>query len=164
MRPRRIISEEQFTGLVKTAASNRVRGGATGKPVRDGGTHVKSTGRTGGIPVAATNPAPSPFSPYANKWEFNHAKVLELELRAGAIKSWTYETITFRLAYRQYHRSDFVIGHNDRTVEIRQIKGWHPNLRASIKGLKWAAQKYPMFTWTIKWWTGTGWDGKYVEV
>jgi hypothetical protein len=106
----------------------------------------------------------SPFAPYANKWEFNHAKVLELELRAGAIKSWTYETITFRLAYRQYHRSDFVIGHNDRTVEIRQIKGWHPNLRAGIKGLKWAAQKYPMFTWTIKWWTGTGWDGKYVEV
>lgn len=40
----------------------KVQGGATGKPVKDAGTNVKSTGRTGGIPVAATSPAPAPFS------------------------------------------------------------------------------------------------------
>ena len=59
MRPRNPTED------VLKAWQGKVRGGATGKPVRDGGTHVKSTGRTGGIPVAATNPAPAPiFKPF----------------------------------------------------------------------------------------------------
>ena len=139
-------------GRGRGAVSDR-RPASTGQ---DTGTTVKSSART----LHATNP----YAPYANEWEFNYAKVLDLELRVGAITSWTYETITFRLAYRQYHRSDFVIGHTNGTAEIRQVKGWHKNLRAGIKGLKWAAQKWPMFRWTIYRWTGSGWDGNDVEV
>jgi hypothetical protein len=113
--------------------------------------------------VAGSTPAPSPFAPYANKWEINYSVVLDLERRAGAIRSWKYAGVTFTLSKGQYHRIDFIIGHNDRSVEIAQVKGYHKNIRAAIKGLKWAAQLYPMFTWTIKRWTGTGWDSNYVD-
>jgi hypothetical protein len=102
---------------------------------------------------------------YKNKWELNYSKVLDLEQKAGVIRSWRYEGLTFTLAKRQYHRIDFIIGHNDRSIELAQVKGkWHPNIRAGMKCLKWAAQLYPMFTWTLKNWTGTGWDSRYVEV
>ncbi len=106
----------------------------------------------------------SPYAPYANKWELSFSKVLELERSVGAIKSWKYSGLTFTTAYRQYHRIDFIIGHNDRSIELAQVKGYHPNMRAGIKGLKWAAQMYPMFTWTLKHYTGTGWDSNYVDI
>lgn len=92
------------------------------------------------------------------------ARDLDLQLRAGMIASWQYERITFRLAYRQYHRTDFVIGHLDRSVELRQVKGWHKNLRAGIKGLKWAAKLFPMFTWTLARWNGQAFDVETVTV
>ncbi len=141
---------------VKEHAANGGRGRGAVSERRSVGTMVKSSART----LRPTNL----FAPYANKWELNYSKVLEMEQRVGAIKSWKYSGLTFTTAYRQYHRIDFIIGHNDRSIELAQVKGYHKNLRAGIKGLKWAAQMYPMFTWTIKWWTGTGWDGKYVEV
>lgn len=141
--------------MVKTVESNR----GMGRLERDNGTSVKSSSRTGSSPVAA-----SKFAPYANKWEYNFANYLDLQQKAKEIRSWKYAGLTFTTAYRQYHRIDFIIGHNDYSVEIAQVKGYHKNLRAGIKGLKWAAQLYPMFTWTIKRWTGTGWDSNYVEV
>ena len=163
---RRVRISRSKTGW-KPEAKQKVRSGGVSRPLRRA-VDCQSTriaGRNQAVEKrAGANPASSPYFPYANKWEFNYAKVLDLELRVGAIASWTYETITFRLAYRQYHRSDFVIGHTNGTAEIRQVKGWHKNLRAGIKGLKWAAQKWPMFRWTIYRWTGTGWDGHDVEV
>ena len=164
MRPRN-VTEEEFGEMV-----SRVRGTAQ----RSAMTNWKDSPEANHSPMrkvsgSTVSPrhAPSPpnqFAPYTNKWELNYSKVLEMEQKVGAICSWKYAGLTFTTAYRQYHRADFIIGHRDGSVEIAQVKGYHKNLRAGIKGLKWAAQLYPMFTWTIKWWTGTGWDGKYVEV
>lgn len=113
------------------------------------------------VPYGASA-ASSPFAPYRSKWELNFSKVLELEQQARAIKRWAYEGMTLKLAKGKYHRIDFLIWHNDRSIEIAQIKGYHPNLRDAMTHLTWAAQLNPWFIWTIKWWTGTGWDSKYV--
>jgi hypothetical protein len=120
---------------------------------------------------ATPPPGPKPpvggsrYRPYANKWEYQYSQVLALEQKAGAIASWRYGGITFTLAKKQYHKIDFIIGHTDHSIELAQIKGrWHKNIRAGIKGLKWAAQLYPMFRWTLKTWTGSGWESRLVEV
>ena len=162
MRPRN-VTEDEFREM-----KERVRGGVVGTAKPSNGVRRRDECNRALISAAGSNPASSPpnqFAPYANKWELNFSKVLEMEQKVGAIKHWKYAGITFMLAKRQYHRIDFIIGHNDRSIEIAQIKGkWHKNIRAGVKGLKWAAQLYPMFTWTMKWWTGTGWDGKYVDI
>lgn len=150
MKPRHLTEEDLRAMQARVRKAGPVGAGADSQGA---GAHSKVS------PVTS-----SPYAPYANKWEFNFAKVLDLQLRAKEIRSWEYAGITFTLAKRQYHRIDFIIGHNDFSVEIAQVKGYHKNMRAGIKGLKWAAQKWPMFTWTIKRWTGTGWDGSYVEV
>ncbi len=67
------------------------------------------------------NLAPSPQ--YRSKWESAYAAKLELEKRAGLIKAWSYEGITFRLAHGQYHRIDFLIWHLDNSIEMAQVKG-----------------------------------------
>ena len=104
-------------------------------------------------------------SSYRSQWEEKYAAMLNLELRANIIRSWHYEGITFTLAKHQYHRIDFVIGHIDGTVELAQIKGrWHKNIRAGMKGLKWAAQLFPMFIWTLKRLEGTLWHSERVEI
>ena len=52
-------------------------------------------------------------APYRSKLEGRFAKELDLLKRAGAIKEWAYETLTFKLATRTYHRIDFLIWHHD---------------------------------------------------
>ena len=120
---------------------------------RASGTLLKSSARTSRATMH-----------YRSKWEAAFASKLELERRAGVIKGYEYEGMSFKLSKGQYHRPDFLIWHLDGSIEIAQVKGWHKNLRAGIKGLKWAAQQRPWFTWTLKRWTGTGWDSHYVEV
>ena len=136
-----------------------------------GGTDARRTTVNGGSSCEAANQqtksqrgelAPSPL--YRSKWDAAYASKLELEKRAVVIKDYAYEMHTFRLAHRQYHRSDFLIWHLNGSIEIAQVKGYHKNMRAGIKGLKWAAKINPWFTWTLKRWTGTGWDSCYVEV
>lgn len=94
--------------------------------------------------------------PYKNKLEYTYAQVCEMEKRAGEIKDWTYESMTLKLSVAMpgkrgdYHRTDFLKWHNDGSIEIAQTKGWHKNILASLKGLRWAAQKNPWFRFTIK--------------
>ncbi len=116
------------------------------------------------IPMLSKQTHKRPSSIYSSKWELQYSKVLEVEKRVGAIKDWRYGGITFTLSKGQYHRIDFLIWHNNGQIELAQVKGYHKNLRAGIKGLKWAAQLHPWFSWTIKRWTGTAWDGEYVEI
>ena len=111
------------------------------------------------------NLAPTVASPtYRSKWEAAYAAKLDLEKHAGLIKAYKYEGISLQLSKGQYHRPDFLIWHIDGSIEIAQIKGWHKNMRAGVKGLKWAASLHPWFTWTLKRWTGKGWDSHYVEI
>ena len=138
---------------VKEHTANGGRGGGAVTERRASGTLLKSSARTSRATMH-----------YRSKWEAAFASKLELERRAGVIKGYEYEGMSFKLSKGQYHRPDFLIWHLDGSIEIAQVKGWHKNLRAGIKGLKWAAQQRPWFTWTLKRWTGTGWDSHYVEV
>lgn len=148
MRPQH-ITEEDFKVMV-----NRVRRDAQGNGERGHGTRVTNH--------SVGDPSPKPI--YASKWDANFASKLEMEQKAGLIKAWVYERHTFKMAHRQYHRSDFLIWHLDNSIEIAQVKGYHKNLRAAMKGLKWAAQLNPWFVWTVKRWTGGEWRSELVEV
>ena len=152
MRPR-LLTEEQFA-----AHQARVKGIAGARRCGDTVYSVNTDS------VGDPHDKPAHRPPYRSKWEANFAAKLELEKRAGLIKAFKYEGISFQLSKGQYHRPDFLIWHMDGSIEIAQVKGWHRNMRAGIKGLKWAAQLHPWFTWTMKRWTGTGWDSHYVEV
>lgn len=121
---------------------------------------------------AGSSPAPSPknaqYAPYKNKLEYTYAQVCEMEKRAGEIKDWTYESMTLKLSVAMpgkrgdYHRTDFLKWHNDGSIEIAQAKGWHKNIQASLKGLRWAAQKNPWFRFTIKRYRN-GWESETVS-
>ena len=137
------------------------RGGVVGTASPSKGVRRRDECNRALISAAGSNPAPSP---YASKWELNYAKYLDLQQKAGEIISWRYGRVTFRLAKGQYHRIDFIVLRKDLRVQMDQVKGWHPNLRAAIKGLKWAAQLWPMFYWTITKWNGLGWESTDVEV
>ena len=144
---------------------NWVRGGVTAPGI--GGVVTKVDGVTVAVETTRSQGgslAPSPFAPEANKWERNYSYYLDLQQHAGEILSWQYGRVTFRLAKGQYHRIDFIAQRHDGRIQMDQVKGWHPNLRAAIKGLKWAAQLWPMFYWTITKWNGSGWESTDVEV
>lgn len=149
------LSEEELSAVTRRMVG---KGGVGGGAL----SATRPAGRTAGNsrePVA--NPAPSPtnknavYAPYKNKLEYTYAQVCEQEKRAGLIKDWTYESMTLKLSVAlpgergDYHRTDFLKWHNDGSIEIAQTKGWHKNLRASLKGLRWAAQKNPWFRFTI---------------
>jgi hypothetical protein len=74
---------------------------------------------------------------------------LTLEKRVGGIKDWGYETLTLKLAEGKYHRPDFTVWHLNGMIELRQVKGFHKNLRASLTALQWAAQRNPWYRFTL---------------
>lgn len=103
-------------------------------------------------------------SPYKSKWEATYADKLALEVKFGVIKGWAHEHITLKLAAGKYHRPDFTVWHLDGSIEMAQVKGHHKNLRASLTGLKWAAQLNPWFRFTLNRREGNGWDSRTVEI
>jgi hypothetical protein len=113
-------------------------------------------------------PQPKPYFPYRNKLEFSFAQLLVIEKHANLIRDWTYESMTLKLSTAapgkrgDYHRIDFLIWHLDGSIELAQTKGWHRNLSASLKGLRWAAQKNPWFRFTIRRFRN-GWHTERVE-
>ena len=113
--------------------------------------------------IAGSNPAPAPYFPYKNKLEQNYATLLAMERQAGLIKAWAYESMTLKLAKGKYHRPDFTIWHNDKLIEVAQTKGYHKNMRASLTGLKWAAQLNPWYRFTIKRYARGEWESEEVQ-
>ena len=108
-----------------------------------------------------SNPAPSS---YRSKWEETYAALLAMEQRAGIIHAWAYESMTLKLSKGKYHRIDFLIWHNDFSIELAQVKGYHKNIRDSMTHLKWAAQLNPWFRFTLKRRVGRDWESTTVEV
>lgn len=171
MRANRIISEDDLTAMLNK--QKRVRGverktpadversASTPSELRGNGTHAETTTR-------GLQNGPSPYAPYKNKLEYTFAQTLVVEKHAGLIKDWTYESMTLKLSNAapgkrgDYHRSDFLIWHNDGSIELAQTKGWHKNISASLKGLRWAAQKNPWFKFTIRR-HQNGWHSEAVE-
>ncbi len=152
------ISEEQFKVI-----EQRVRSGVVGRP-------------NGRKLQRATDPAHSRprkgeatrsfSSPYKSKLEAAFASKLDLEQKAGIIKSWRYEPMSLTLAKGKRYRPDFMVEYTQgMCLELVEVKGrFTPNIRDGLTHLKWAAQLYPMFTWRIVRWNGSGWIGEYVCV
>jgi len=104
---------------------------------------------------------------YRSKWEETYAANLELQVKAGVIRSYRYEPMSFKLAKGKRYRPDFLIEHPiglEKRLEFVEVKGkWGKNRRDGLTHLVWCAQIYPMFTWTLTWREGNGWDSKQVD-
>lgn len=76
-----------------------------------------------------------------NKTEMRRAIELEAMLRTGQIESWSYETVTLKLADDTRYTPDFFVVETDGAIRFEETKGF---LRedALIK-IKIAAAKFP---------------------
>lgn len=120
----------------------------------------------GATVIAGSSPALSPT--YRSKWEAQYAVKLDLEVKAGIITAWRYEAMSFTLSKGKRYRPDFLIQHPygmERRLEFVEVKGrWGKNRRDGMTHLKWCAQLYPMFTWTLAMRDGQGWEHRPVIV
>jgi len=89
-----------------------------------------------------TKPRPRHEPGKMNKTEIAYANVLELRKKAGAIKSWRFEPIKFRLADKTYYTPDFMVVLGDH-IEFHEVKGfWEDDARVKIKVV---AELFPEF-------------------
>ncbi len=113
------------------------------------------------------------LSPYKSKLEAAFASKLDLEQKAGIIKSWRYEPMSLTLAKGKRYRPDFLVQYEPmyyvsqhevpKGLELIEVKGrTGKNRRDGMTHLRWAAQLYPMFTWRLMQWNGSGFIGEYI--
>ncbi|MGD9636845.1 MAG: hypothetical protein AB7U97_26415 [Pirellulales bacterium] len=85
-----------------------------------------------------------------NGTEAKYAELLSGRKLAGEIVDWMFEPMTFRLADRSRYTPDFMILHNDTSIELVNVKGGGPIDPNSLTKHKVAAEKFSMFRWTIE--------------
>lgn len=100
-----------------------------------------------------TSSSPSPSKAKArqpergtmNKTEARYAGHLELRKAAGEILSWSFETITLRLAKRTTYTPDFFVVTAEREIELHEVKGsWRaPHQEDARVKIKVAAELFP---------------------
>lgn len=93
-----------------------------------------------------------------SRWEANYARYLELLKKAGEIKEWEHEPITFwfdkiKRGTRSY-LPDFRVTNNDDSTEYHEVKGWmdarsktkakrmakyYPEIKVVMRDSKWFA-------------------------
>lgn len=75
------------------------------------------------------------------KLEEAFGQKLELKLKAGVIRSYGYEQLKLRLAFKTFYTPDFVVLGRDRTITCYEVKGyWEDDARVKIKV---AARAFP---------------------
>ncbi len=160
------ISEEQFK-VIQTRVKGAVESSHKGRklPSAPDLSHARPSKLEG---------TRTSLSPYRSKLEAAFASKLDLEQKAGIIKSWRYEPMSLTLAKGKRYRPDFLVEYMPQPVypthicatpklEAIEIKGkWFKNRRDSMTHLRWAAQLYPMFTWRLMQWNGSGFVGEYI--
>lgn len=144
--------------IIDLDIEQRVGGGVVGTRYSAQGPACVRSREVAGV-QAGSNPAPSL---YKSKWEIRYAQVLDLEKQAGRITGWIYEPFSFRLGDGKRFKVDFVTW-GPMGTEAIEVKGWSKNRRDGMTHLAWAAQRFPFFTWRLVWWTGNGFDGRYVS-
>jgi len=85
---------------------------------------------------------------YRSKAEKDYAGELDLRVRAGDIQGWYYEPCNWRIGNNCYYRPDFLLVHSDGLLEFVEVKCGNIMERARVKFAA-AAERYPMFQWTI---------------
>jgi hypothetical protein len=84
-----------------------------------------------------------------NKTEERFAEQLEIRKVAGELIEWRFEEITLKVAADTRYTADFVILHNDLTIELVDAKGGGPMDEKSRVKIKVAADKFWFFRFSI---------------
>lgn len=95
-----------------------------------------------------------------NKTEAAYAAILELRKRAGEIREYKYESVTFKLAPDTRYTPDFYVVFEDR-IELHEVKGGLVREDAWIK-FKLAVELFPEYGWKFCQYKNkaTGWNIK----
>lgn len=96
-----------------------------------------------------------------NGLEAKYAATLAIDLATGNIAAYWFEAVTLKLAPDTRYTPDFLVMHNDGTLEFREVKGFMED-DAWVK-LKVAADKFPFRFTLIRQKLkreGGGWDVK----
>jgi hypothetical protein len=84
-----------------------------------------------------------------NLTESRFAEALQVRKLAGEILEWQFEAMTFKLAPDCRYTPDFMVLHEDGTIEYVDAKGGGPMDEKSRVKIKTAAEKFWCFKWTI---------------
>lgn len=84
----------------------------------------------------------------ANKLEREYSQILELMVRSGELKSWSYESIRLRLADGAFYTPDFLVVTADERIEIHETKGFMRE--AARVRIKVAAELHPFEFFLIR--------------
>lgn len=115
-----------------------------------------------------------------NDEERKFAQHLSAEVLAGNIARWWFQPWKFLLADKCSYTPDFVILHNDRTLEIADVKAyWKASKKALAKNAKAkggvhveddakvkakvAARMWPVFRWTYRYRLDGDWKSEDVK-
>ena len=100
-----------------------------------------------------------------NKLEAAYADLLETRRRRDEILAWKFEAVKLRLAANTFYTPDFMVWHNDGSLELVECKGfWRDDARVKIKV---AAELFPCFRFTavqrLTKKQGGGWLGEEIR-
>lgn len=85
-----------------------------------------------------------------NQTEAKYAEMLAIRKHTAEIVDWMFEALTLKLADGSRYTPDFMVLHNDDTIELVNVKGGGPIDPNSLTKHKFAAEKFCMFRWTIE--------------
>lgn len=83
-----------------------------------------------------------------NKTEEAFSRLLDIRLRAGEIREWWFEALTFKLGRDCRYTPDFAAIHADGSLHLHEVKGSFCRDDAKAK-FRAAATMFPFFGW---WW------------
>ncbi len=91
-----------------------------------------------------------------NKTEAAYAQHLELQKRAGLIRAYAFEALTFKLANDTRYTPDFMVLTADRVIELHEVKGfWRDDALVKVKV---AAAQHPWFVFKAVRKEKAGWE------
>lgn len=136
------LTEEQYADLMRQRAASMP---------------PASADLDAGKGVVATAPESAHKGPkFKSKAEARYAAILESQQRAGQIRAWRYEAVTFSLADGVRYTPDFLVTENDGRMTLIEVKGFMREA-ARIR-LRIAVEMYPAFGWFLIWAKKGGFD------
>lgn len=95
-----------------------------------------------------------------NRTEAKYAERLATMKATGEIVDWSFETITLKLAKDTRYTPDFWVTMPDGLLEFHEVKGFMRD-DAWVK-LKFAAERFPGFTFRLVRWVAKNWEIKEI--
>ena len=95
-----------------------------------------------------------------NRTEAKYAERLGAIKLAGEIASFEFENVTLKLAKDTRYTPDFMVLMPDGTIEFHEVKGFMRD--DAWAKLKFAAERFPMFTFRLVKWVAKNWEIKEI--